>query len=325
MTNTTTTERIPYQAYGVLIAGIIAVSLSAVFIRMAQNEGVPSLLIAAARLTIAAALLTLPTWSRYAAQIRRLGRADLLLAGTSGVFLALHFATWIASLEYVTVLVSVVLVTTSPLWVALLEVAFLRARLGRVVVIGLIVAFCGGLVIGLPAPSTDTSAAAVNVGSAPVLGGTLALIGAIAVAVYFIIGRKLRANLPLLPYIWLVYGCAALTLIVVLIFARIPITGYSGSGYFWLLMLGLVPQLIGHSSFNYGLRYFPATYISVASQLEPIFSAIMALILFSEIPGGIQIVGSVVILFGVLIATLGQARKPQPAETSLETNRQPTS
>lgn len=325
MTNTTTTERTPYQAYAVLIAGIIAVSLSAVFIRMAQNEGIPSLLIAAARLTIAAVLLTVPTWSRHSAHLRSLSRSDLLLAGVSGIFLALHFATWIASLEYVTVLVSVVLVTTSPLWVALLEVAFLRARLGRIVVVGLIIAFCGGLLIGLPSPAADTTIAPISAGSAPFLGGTLALIGAVAVAIYFIIGRKLRADLPLLPYIWLVYGCAALTLIIVVAFGGIPVTGYSTNGYFWLLMLGLVPQLIGHSAFNYGLRYFPATYISVASQLEPIFSAIMALILFREIPGSVQIIGSLVILAGVLIATLGQARKPKPAHTSLETNTQPVS
>lgn len=337
-----TPAKTPWQAYAVLVVGIISVSMSAIFIRLAQAEGLPSLLIAAARLTIAALLLTLPTLRRYTAQIRGLSRVDLLLAGGSGIFLALHFATWIASLEYVSVLVSVVLVTTSPLWVALLEVVFLRARLGLFVIIGLGVAFCGGLLIGLPAATCQLTlfgdsqmclsqlqlnllSATTSAGSAPLFGGILALLGAVTVAVYLIIGRKLRAQLDLFPYIWLVYGCAALTLIVVLLFAGITITGYSAEGYFWLLMLGLIPQLIGHSSWNYALRYFPATYVSIASQLEPIFSAILAFVIFTEIPANLQIIGSGIILLGVLLATLGQARQVKhtkvvaPSPAPLET------
>ncbi len=105
---------------------------------------------------------------RYRADLARLQRSDLLLIGASGLLLALHFVLWITSLTYTSVLISIVLVTTSPLWVALFEVVFLRAHLRRGVIVGLAVAFVGGVVIGLV--GSDSSAP----GTAPLLGGALA-------------------------------------------------------------------------------------------------------------------------------------------------------
>jgi drug/metabolite transporter (DMT)-like permease len=176
-------------------------------------------------------------------------------------------------------------------------------RLARAFVIGLAVAIVGGLLIAL----TGTGSAARS--DDPLLGGALSLIGAITVAVYLIIGRKLRPRLPLVPYIWSVYGIAALLLGAIALVSGMTFTGYSANAYLWLLALGVIPQLIGHSSFNYALAYLPATYISLATQVEPIGSAIFAFILFAEMPQPLQIVGSVVILIGVSIATLAPLRK----------------
>jgi drug/metabolite transporter (DMT)-like permease len=120
---------VPLQVYGAIGAGIIAMSLAAIFIRFAQNEGLPSLLIAAGRLTLAALILTPFALAHHRAELRRLSSGQIGLAVASGVLLALHFAAWISSLEYTSVLISVVLVTTGPLWVAVLEVVFLGARL----------------------------------------------------------------------------------------------------------------------------------------------------------------------------------------------------
>ncbi|NDJ63154.1 MAG: DMT family transporter, partial [Chloroflexi bacterium] len=157
----------------------------------------------------------------------------------------------------------------------------------------------------------------IGSGSNPLLGGGLALAGAMAVAVYLVIGRTVRAKLSLLPYIWLVYGVAAVFLTVLLPVTGTPLTGYSPDGYLWILVLALVPQLIGHSSFNYALRYVSATYVGVATQLEPISSAIAAFILLGEVPLELQIYGSGLVLVGVTLATLGQRRsqQTQPAET----------
>jgi drug/metabolite transporter (DMT)-like permease len=289
--------------YVVLAVGVLAASLAAIFIRYAQADGLPSLLIAAGRLTVSALLLTPFALRQHLPEIKGLSRTDLLMAGASGLLLALHFATWIASLEYVTVLVSVVFVATNPLWVALLEFFFLRVRIRQIVIVGLLVAVAGGILIGISGESTGAQ------GSNPLLGSVLALTGAVALAIYLVIGRRLRAKLPLLPYIWLVYGCAAIFLILMVIVSATPVTGFPTSGYFMILLLALVPQLIGHTSFNYALRYVPATFVSIATQTEPIASAIAAFIIFREMPTGGQILGSAAIIAGVALATLGQRKQ----------------
>ncbi len=293
--------KIPIQAYIVIALGVLAVSLASILIKLAQAEGMPSTLIAAARLTIASLVLAPLTWGRYRNEIQSLKRNQFILAASSGLFLAIHFATWVKSFEYTSVLVGVVLVNTNPLWAAILEVIFLRARLGRWVVIGLIVGILGSIIVALPAGG--------NLQFEANAGSILALVGAFAVAVYFVIGRNLRATLSLIPYIWLVYSCAAVFLIILVIITGTPIFGFSPKGYFLLLATGLIPQLLGHSSLNFALRYFPASYVGIAAQLEPVLSAIVAFLLFTEIPTGIQIIGSIVILSGVVLASVGQTQK----------------
>lgn len=294
----------PVQVYLFLAAGIIAVSLASIFIRFALNEGLPSALVAAGRLTLSALVLTPFALARHWGELQRLNRRDLLLAVAAGFFLAIHFATWIASLEYTSVLISVVFVTTNPLWVALLEFLFLRQSLRRFVVIGLIVAFVGGVLIGVGGEASESG----DSGQA-VLGAALALAGAISIAIYLVIGRKVRAKLTLVPYVWLVYSIAAVFLIINLIATSTPVTGYSANGYLLIVLLALVPQLIGHTSFNYALRYLPATFIGIITQIEPIGSAVAALILFQELPLPLQIFGSGMILLGVVLASYGQSQK----------------
>lgn len=293
---------LPPQAVFVLLAGLLAISFASIFIRVAQNLGMPSLLIASGRLGIAALALTPFALSRHWADLRGLNRRSLMLAAASGALLAIHFATWIASLEYTTVLVSVVLVTTSPLWVAVLEVVFLRVSLKRLVVIGLLIAVVGGVLIGLGGGS------GMEFGKNPVLGSLLAMTGAIAIAVYLVIGRSLRAQLPLLPYIWLVYGAAAIALLLALLVSGTPVSGYPVEGWIMVLALALIPQLIGHTSLNYTLRYLSATFVSLATQMEPIGSAIAAFVILGERPTPVQILGSITILAGVILASYGQAQ-----------------
>ena len=306
MSQTTRTlpNSIPSSVFGILFIGVLAASCAAIFIRFAQLDGMSSPVIAAGRLTLSALLLTPFALMRHRADLASLQRRDLLLACAAGFFLAVHFASWIASLEYTSVLISVVFVSTGPLWVALLEWLFFKAHFGRLVLFGLGLAFIGGLVLGISGGG-DTGS-----GQQPVLGGGLALLGAVTVALYLLIGRHVRAKLPLLPYIWIVYGFAALFLIALVITGGHPVTGFSPSSYLWLIVLALVPQLVGHTSFNYALRYLPATFISIAGQTEPIGSAILAMIIFSELPTPLQFGGSAAIIVGVLLAIVGQRRQP---------------
>lgn len=302
-------QAIPTSVYIALAAGILAISASAILIRFAQAESVPSLLIAAARLVLAALILTPVALRQHQQQLANLTRSDVLLAMLSGFFLAVHFAAWVSSLEYTSVLVSVVLVCTSPIWVALLEVFFLKARLSRWVVVGLVISIGGSVLIGLGGlGQTDGNIDTVR-STNDLIGGTLSLIGALAVAVYMIIGRKLRAHMPVIPYIWLVYGCAALVLIIALIFTGTPIIGYSPTAYMLLVAMALIPQLIGHSALNYAVGYLPATLVTMITQFEPIGSAILAMVVFNEVPFPLQIVGSLVILGGVMLASTAKGNK----------------
>ena len=298
----------PFRAYVVIVVAIVATSSAAILIRLALDEDMPPLLIACARLLIATLALTPIVLRRYRDTVAGLAGNELKLITLAGICLAVHFTAWVSSLQHTTVLVSVVIVSTGPIWVAILEVIFLHIRLSRLVVLGLIVALFGGVIIGFPlqgAPSAAQSAENVN---ATITGALLALVGALTVSVYLLIGRKLRSKLPVVPYVWLVYAVASICSLLVIGITSTPISGFRPQGYLVLLAMGLVPQLLGHSSLNYLLEYFPAAMVSMFSQLEPIGSAILAVILFRELPPGKQIVGSAIIIIGVILASRGEIR-----------------
>ena len=294
----------PVTAYIVVLIAIATTSSAAILIRFALDENMPPVLIVAARLLIASLVLTPLTARSYLPTIAGLSRKELLLIAISGICLAVHFTAWVTSLQYTTVLVSVVVVSTGPIWVAILEVIFLKISLSRLVVAGLIVALIGGAMIGFPAEITMAS----NAENGTLTGALLAWVGALSLSVYMLIGRKMRARLPVVPYVWLVYGIATLFMLAIIVISATPVFGFSTEGYLILLAMGLVPQLLGHSSFNYLLEYFPAALVSMFSQLEPIGSAVLALILFRELPPNQQIIGSLIIIVGVITASRGEIR-----------------
>ena len=131
----------------------------------------------------------------------------------------------------------------------------------------------------------------------------LALIGAIAGAGYILLGRRLRQSMPLIPYISLAYGAAALALILAVGAFRLPAFGYPARAYGWFALLALLPQLMAHSTYNWALRYLPAAYVSVALLGEPVGSTVLAYFLLGEHPAALMLVGGVLILAGILIAS----------------------
>jgi drug/metabolite transporter (DMT)-like permease len=295
--------------FAILIA-ILAVSTASIFIRFAQNDGVPSLVIAALRLTFASLLLAPFALTKHREELKRLTLNEILLGAFSGIFLALHFATWISSLEYTSVASSVVFVSTGPLWVALLSPMLLKEHLARTAVIGLVLSLAGGTIIGL------SDACVWNHGlSCPALqdvmqgramfGNILALLGAWTVTGYLIIGRKLRAtrSVSLVPYIFMVYGFAAVALIVIMFASGNSPLGYAPKAYGWILLLAALPQLIGHSTYNWALKYLPAALVAVTTLGEPIGSAILAFFILSETPSFAVMIGGVFILSGIYLAS----------------------
>jgi len=292
----------------VLAFGILAVSTASILVRYAQEEA-PSLVIAAWRLSLAAIILAPLALTRDRTVLRALQRNEIALALLAGLFLALHFATWISSLEFTTVASSAVLVTTTPLWVALVSPIFLKEPITRPVMVGMILALIGGITIGLSDTCIWQSGALVcpdlgeMVRGRAFMGDLLALAGAMFAAAYVIIGRKLRVNITLLSYIFLVYGAAAILLVILMLFTGGSAFGYPPITYLWFLLLALIPQLLGHSSFNWALKYVSAAYVSITLLGEPIGATILAYFLLDEAPTTVKVFGAILILAGIFIAS----------------------
>lgn len=298
-----------------IVFGILAVSTGSIFVRYAQGYA-PSLVIAAYRLVLATLILAPLALLRYWDEIRRLQRWEFALASVSGFFLALHFATWISSLEYTTVASSVVLVSTAPVWVALLSPLTIRESLSRLIYIGMGMALLGSIIIGLSDSCSWSELRLVCpsfnefVQGRAFLGDFLALIGAWMAAGYLLIGRRLRAGMSLVPYVFVVYGAAALVLVVIMFAAGQTPWGYPPQAYVWFLLLALVPQLMGHSTFNWALGYLSAAYVSITLLGEPIASTILAYLLLQEAPSGLKIFGAILILAGIYVASQRGANPP---------------
>jgi drug/metabolite transporter (DMT)-like permease len=306
-----------------LTVGILAASTGAVLVRFAQKEA-PSLVIAAYRLTIASLILLPIVLLHERKQLEKFNRKRLILAATAGFLLAIHFATWITSLEFTSVASSVVLVSTSPLFVAIFSPILLGESIQKRLRHGLLLSLIGIVIVGLgdacqnkaglvcPPLETFLSAGAIK-------GDLLALLGAISGAGYMMIGRRIRAKVSLIPYISVTYGFAALVLIGIVLIKRMEVFDYPRDTFLVFLLLAIVPQLIGHSSINWALRFLPAAYVSVTLLGEPVASTVWAYLFFREKPSWLIFIGACFILVGIGIASLSQpTRNPEPdAEGSL--------
>ncbi len=294
----------PVPPHLVLGIGILAVSMASIFIRFAQREA-PSLVIAAFRLTLATLLILPVALTRYRHEIAQITRRDLFWMALAGVFLALHFAAWITSLEYTTVASSVVLVSLSPVFVAIAAPLFLREAISPRALLGIVIALAGSGVVGLSDACTwpPLRCTLAGGGRLPALGNLLALLGAIMVAGYFLIGRRVRGRFSLPVYIAGVYGSAAGISLLIVAGAGLPLLGYRPETYLWMALIAIFPQLIGHSSFNWALRYLPTAVVTVTTLGEPIGSTILAYAILRETPTWIKLLGGGFILTGIAIVS----------------------
>lgn len=276
------------RPYRLLPIGILAVSTASIFIKFCDA---PVLIIATYRMVFASLLLT--PLACYQKTWRGWERADLGWFLLSGLLLSLHFVFWIASLKYTSVASSVVLVTTHPIFVGIGGWLFLKERLGLNLLFGMALSVLGSGLIGYGDRSLSKEA---------LTGDGLALLGAIAASGYLLVGRKMRKDQVLLSYVFPVYSTAGLILIAFALLFQESFWGVSSSTLLYLFLLALVPQLIGHTTFNWALKYLPASAVAIATLGEPIGSTLLAYFILGE---GLTIwkaIGGMSIFAGILIA-----------------------
>jgi len=282
-------EHVPLRVWLVLMAGLAVLGASAILIRFASDA--PGLAVAVWRTVFAAVLLAPVGMVKARKEIRLLPRRDVLLIGLAGVLLGLHFIVWIESLYHTSVASASVLVTTSPLFIAIFGYLVLRERLRTRTVVAILVAVGGAALIGL----AETRA---GVFPNALWGNGLALSAALLFAVYILIGRAVRLRTAFLAYLLPLYLVAALTCLAVALALGVPLA-QPPSVLGLCLLMALGPQLLGHGAFNYAVRYLPAALLGLLSLTEPIGASLLALVLFGEIPTVLALVGMFVVMSAI--------------------------
>jgi drug/metabolite transporter (DMT)-like permease len=290
----------------ILAIGMLALSTGAVLVRCTTaTAGVShlgfSLVIGACRLTLAS-LMLLPQLWLSGKPIPWHNTRAIGTAAAAGIALTLHFATWVSSLSYTSIATSSVLVTTTPIWTALFCGLVLRETIRRQTLLGIGVAFGGGLLIAMDNVPTIAH-------GQPLLGNGLALLGAITGTAYLLLGRSAQQRgLITHHYILLAYGVAAMVLLPLPILLGTPYLGYPIATYGWFLLIAIVPQLLGHTSFNWAMRHIAPTLVTLAILAEPIGASILGYLIFHEVPSVQTLQGCGLILLGIAIASLVQPK-----------------
>jgi drug/metabolite transporter (DMT)-like permease len=292
-------SRQPLLRYAALALGVLVVSTAALLIRQAIDAGAHPLAIAAARLTLASAVVVPLAWVMRRQSLGSLKARDWRTAALAGSLLAVHFATWIASLRFTSVASSVALVTTNPIWVGLAAWLLMREPPARGTLVGIAMGIAGtGLIIA----NDLVQAGAAPAGREPMLGNALALVGAIAISGYLLVGRRLNLKLPLLAYVAIVYGAAALAMNLIAILAGQGIDRIPPAAWLPIIGLALGPQLAGHTLINASLRHLSPSFVALAILGEPVGSAILAWLLLGENVAPLQLLGFTVLLAGIVVA-----------------------
>ncbi len=223
-----------------------------------------------------------------------IGQALPLMA-LSGLALAAHFWTWIASLQYTSVASSVVLVSLKPVFACGIAALWLREHPTRREKWGIALAVLGAILIGV----ADASGAVGAIG-----GDILALTGGLAAAIYFVLGRRVRATVGVWTYATVVYTVAAAALAGLAVGSGVAFTGYPTSDWAVFLALAAGPMLIGHTGLNYALKHFRATTVNVAALGEPVGATILAWLIpaIHEVPAPLALLGGAVTLGGIGLA-----------------------
>lgn len=276
----------PYLA---VLLGVLAAAFSSIFTKAAEA---PPLIIAFYRMAFTVLLLAPVTLATGRRELRALTRRDVLPACGAGIMLTLHFATWVTSLNYTSIASSTVLVTMQPLFVITGGYLFYKEKITRRGLLGAAIALSGSVLVGI----SD-----FRVGGQALWGDFLAFSGAFFVAGYMLVGRGIRERLSLLPYITMVYGSSMLTLFLAAVMLQLPLVPYPPGTWLMFVLLAAVPTVMGHTVFNWALRYVKAAVVSVSILGESVGATILAYFIFHQVPTLLQVTGGLIIITGLMV------------------------
>ena len=285
------------RTFAIVSVGIVAISFASIFIRFCND--VPSIMIATYRLTLSSVILLIIAKSK-GIRILSYNRGHILMGMLGGLFLSLHFFFWISSLKLTSVASSVVLVATNPIFVGIFSYLFFKEEQPTELIIGIILSFLGSFILAVG----DCSFQGLTVQNPSfLLGDAFAFLGAIMASGYLLVGSKLREEMDILPYISMVYTFSAFFLLIASFALGISFIGYKQSSYFYMILLAIVPQLIGHTAFNWALRHLKASMVAITILGEPIGASILAYFIFGETIQMCQSVGIILIFLAIIIAS----------------------
>lgn len=277
-----------------LAVAVLAVSTSAPLVKGADA---PGLAIAFWR----TALAVVPTAAvvagrrRHRDELRALDRATWRRMLVAGGLLAAHFAAWLPSISLTSVASSVALVSTIPVWTAL--IARRQGRpVGRRAWWGIGVALTGVVTLtGVDLAITPRA----------LVGDLLALLGGMLAAVYMSVGAGIRQRVSTPVYTTVCYAAAAVAMLVCCAVGRQPVGGYEPGTWLAIAAITVGPQLLGHSLVNRVLRTIDATTVAVAILFEIVGSAVLAWVFLDEAPPLSAVPAGLLLVAGVVMVIRG--------------------
>jgi drug/metabolite transporter (DMT)-like permease len=290
----------PFNPKAAVVIGVIAVSTSAILVKLAGDA--PAGIIAFYRLFLAVLIMAPFIIAKHLDEIKAISQKDWILAIVSGVLLALHFILWFESLNFTSVASSVVLVTLQPIFAFIGTYFFFGERFSVAATISLFITLLGSFII---------SWGDFQMSGLALLGDILALLGAVTVTGYFLLGQQLRRTQSLMTYTFVVYGISSLVLFLYNVILSNPFFGYSGQYWGLFLALAIIPTFLGHTLFNWALKWMSTSTISMAIVFEPIGASILAYFILGEAVTSSQWLGGTIVIFGLFLFIMSTTRKKQ--------------
>ncbi|GLO64942.1 MULTISPECIES: DMT family transporter [Oceanobacillus] len=290
----------PFNPYVAVAIGVLSISTSAIFVRLATEA--PASIIANYRLLFAALLLLPIVIGKYRHEFKKITSKNWFLSILAGIFLAMHFIFWFESLNYTSVASSVVFVSMQPIFAFIGTYFLFGERFSSGAIISIAIVIIGSIIIGFNDFQISGSA---------LFGDILALLGAVAVTIYFLSGQQVRKHVSLITYTFVVYGVSAITLILFNIIRQEDFFHYPADHWWIFIALAIIPTFLGHSLFNWSLKWLSTATISMAIVFEPIGASILAVIFLGETPTWAQLLGGTIIIFGLFLFIVSTSRKKQ--------------